>query len=287
MKQVAFSLAIFGALVSFTPATASAQELSLQPSGAWTANFADDHCALQRGFGNGDVNAVLELRQYLPQQYFEVTVVAQNLRARGRQSRTGFVPAPALAERDSHTRLELADGWEGFRYREGFLGLPGVPAQPVDAEGAITGYQVGGIFQRDLLLQTGDMAGANQVMRDCLNDLVTSFGFDPAQQAARTRPARLNPEGFPFRQYRRLERQFYDDNDTNRFAAVLLIDAEGSPYRCMTHDVPAEIRSDNPVCDFLLENARFTPALDAEGNPIASWDYFSVRTDRIVTYSPL
>ena len=286
MKNLTLSLAVFGALASAFSTTASAQEIVLAPSGAWTANFADDHCALQRGFSNGDVNAVLELRQYLPRQYFDVTLVAQNLEARGRQSRTGFVPAAALAQRDSHTRLELDGGWEGYRYREAFMGAPGVPAETVEAEEAVTGYRVEGIFERDLTLQTGEMAGANGVMRDCLNDLVAGYGFDPAQQAAKSRPAQLDLADFPTRQFRRVEQQFKEEQNLERFAAVILMDAEGVPNRCLTHDVPAEVRSDNAVCALLLEYARYTPALDAEGNPMPSWDYFTTRRDRSVTMTP-
>ena len=73
--------------------------------------------------------------------------------------------------------------------------LPVLPlplADQIAREQAITGFLVSKSFSRDLLLQTGAMDEPMNVMRNCMDDLVSSWGIDVVAHKSLARP--VHPE---------------------------------------------------------------------------------------------
>ena len=57
----------------------------------------------------------------------------------------------------------------------------------------------------------------------------------------------------------------------------VMVDAAGKPTSCHVHWPTLEARQNEAVCEAIMENGEFTPALDANGEAMASYwttDYF-------------
>ncbi len=108
-------------------------------------------------------------------------------------------------------------------------------------------------------------------MRTCLDDLLTQLGVDPAQQGALSRlpkPANLKDwsqkvqESYPVDMVR-----------AGRSALVhirLIVGADGKPASCIPDKQSAETSFGEYACATSMRYARFEPALDANGAPVAS-----------------
>nr|WP_247650741.1 energy transducer TonB [Sphingomonas sp. S2M10] len=53
-------------------------------------------------------------------------------------------------------------------------------------------------------------------------------------------------------------------------AFTLFIDEQGTPRRCQVTASSGSARLDQTACGLLIERARFVPALDADGRPVAA-----------------
>ena len=55
------------------------------------------------------------------------------------------------------------------------------------------------------------------------------------------------------------------------FRLLVLVDAAGAPTRCTAPEKTAEEVFKQAACGVIMQSARFEPAIDAEGTPIASF----------------
>lgn len=62
-------------------------------------------------------------------------------------------------------------------------------------------------------------------------------------------------------------------NETGIVSTSILVDANGKPRSCQVTETSLYPRLDRATCALLLKRARFTPAQDADGRPVAG-EYF-------------
>lgn len=117
-------------------------------------------------------------------------------------------------------------------------------------------------------------------MRTCMDNLVTYWGYDPEIQAHLSRGVQSRGSndlgGVVARDF---PRDAVIKNQQVTLHIRLGVSAEGKPTTCNIED-QFEQADFSALCADLLDNTRFDPALDAQGNPVAS---FYVRQ---VTYLP-
>jgi hypothetical protein len=277
MKLSNIVLLVFAAFATPAAARPDEQPLLMTPSSDWTVDYAADSCALQRTFSGGTDTASLALRQLAPGDTFEITIGSDTLsRTRG-APRIRHRPDEAWFDQTFPSFVVNGD-WHGVRFtdslRPGLMGAgeapPAWPSEARDArERAVVELTVGGSFERELTLQTGGMHAPMEAMRTCLRDLVTHWGLDADAQATLSRAvvpvrqidwARQVVEAYPVDMLRQ--------GRDGRVPTRIIVGTDGRPTSCKAF---AEPSFEQAACASMMRYARFEPALDAGGQPIASY----------------
>jgi hypothetical protein len=277
MSVPAIALALAASSVG---AQTPAEPLEMEPSSSWVADYADDSCALIRDFHAGDDKVTLQLRQFGPGEKFEVSVVSRTLSRTSQAPRVRFEPDESFFEPSSSFFLDKGD-LHGVQYvdslRPATLKPPGElePDWPESErqarERTITGLSVAASFERDLVLRTGRMDRPISAIRTCLDDLLTQLGVDPALQRMLSR----QPKPIDLRRWSQKVQEAYpiDMVRAGRNALVhirLIVGADGKPVSCIPDNHSAETSFGESACQTSMRYARFEPALDANGAPVAS-----------------
>lgn len=275
-----FALAAFAA-VSVSGRAAEKQPLTLAPTSPWEVDYADDSCALRRAFGTGDAAATLQFRGVSPGGRYELTIASGALsqtrgapRIRYRADEDWFEPAAPLLLNDGDLRgVVFDDGLRPALLKPKNEAWPSWPDADRDAfEAMVTEITVAGSFERELTLQTGPMHKPMEAMRACLRELVTYWGFDSAVQETLSRQvepirqadwARRTLNAYPLDMLRQ--------GKSGRVPIRVMVGADGKPTSCVASKGFAEPSFEEHACAATMRHARFEPALDAGGRPVASY----------------
>lgn len=147
---------------------------------------------------------------------------------------------------------------------------------PMDLENAKTGVRVQALAialagQGAYRLELGSMEKPMRAVRQCLDDLLGGWGLDPAVMAnLRSRPEPLGNPG-----------QWFTPDDYPRSAWIngrstiiqfrLMIDADGKVSGCKVTNLNHNPEFADTTCKLLSKRAKFSPAIDANGNSVPSF----------------
>jgi hypothetical protein len=255
-----------------------AQAIDLQPAGEWQVEAADQSCRLLRDFGTGDQATVFNIYAYGPDDSFRIVLTGKPvMRDRGKavEARVRFgsetvdrqlVAVANRAGADGMLSLLMIGAEPAQHFVRGFNPLGGwnweralIP--PVEDFSSIT-VETGRMPA--ITLQLGDMRAAMQQLAHCQNQLATSWGVAPSAKPpvlsdADTLLGRLAmPEGMVL-------------NHVSLIAQIkVMVDAQGRATECEVQSPPLESRQARGLCRPLLDFARFEPARDSAGNPVAA-----------------
>lgn len=127
-------------------------------------------------------------------------------------------------------------------------------------------------FSKALFLRTGNLHPAMEAMRSCLDDLYLHWGIDVDAHRTLRRPA--TPLDFA-RIVRELTESYPRDMAmTGRQASLrvrLDVAPDGMPTGCHMQVDYNDDAFERVACQKLMRYARFAPALDKDGQPIASF----------------
>ncbi len=275
------------------PGDAGAKEpLRLKPSSKWNVHYADDSCSMGRSFGEGDQRVILVADRYEPGDLLRLSFTgkpaATNLNEGLVQVRFGpkeavqevdFYPAtsankmPAVILREGvriapHAPEELAAYDAAVKAeRQDFLWSEITPEQ----EAAATFIEVKRSIRQPFILETGSLGPPLAALRKCTDELLGHWGIDVAKHATLSRqvtPASnpgkwVRPNDYPPAMIQQGKRAIVHFR--------LNVDAAGKPTACHIQKSTRPQAFDDAVCKAILRNAKFEPALDAAGNPVASY----------------
>jgi TonB family protein len=266
-------------------AAAAEEPRTMTPSSSWVVDYADDSCALRRAFAQGTDKAILEMRQFAPNNQFQISVISDTLHVNRTVPRVRFEPDETWFEAEG-AMLSDAGQFSGFVYWDSLRRHdtePNGESLPVwtdedraAREQSITGLSVRRVFEREFLLQTGAMHAPMEAMRSCLDELLTHWGLDAAAQRTLSRPAmprnlqewaRRIQERYPSAMLRKMK--------SGVVAVRLIVRPDGKPASCHVQVRLSDPLFDQSACEGLMRYAEFEPALDAQGAPIAS--YYTTR----------
>lgn len=133
------------------------------------------------------------------------------------------------------------------------------------------------IYGHERVFKTGPLDKPFEALRKCTDNLVSTWGLDPKQQATlseRPRP-RSSPGGW-------LAPNDYPSSMRMRGKQAqvnfrLSVSAEGAPTACEVQSSYNDKTFDDVTCRVLMRRARFSPALDAKGQPVPSFYLNTVR----------
>jgi hypothetical protein len=274
-------------LALFTSETIAAREQrTLEPSSVWLLDYADERCSLVRDFGADQDRVQLQLVSYGDWNNFRLMVSGPGLTPSSKPF--GFASVRFAGDADDReadavygTLGETKDpaasfgasftpylDWTDLRWlpkdqRKAARDENKKPDPAFDAtvEALLMQLERGPALD----FRTGNMAKPLAALRVCIDDLVKTWGVDPAAQKALSRPAK--PVRSTIRRLQYPSRAL--ENGINAYVPVrLLIDATGNAETCTVQANLVDPQFKKNVCDGLA--GKFEPALDANGKPIAS-----------------
>ena len=285
MRSRAPILALLFAL-PMAPALAAEEPTRLAARTEWVVDYADERCSLHRGFGEGEHSVNLRIDWFGPKPEHRVLLVGPGVpkfrSAMGEvayrltpdtELRPGtaingtFLDEPAISF--TLTFLPFDPEHAGSRMSAAEqMRFQAVPRPPQPAfEREVRTLEVRFADATAIELALGRMGKPLEALRACMDNLVKLWGLDPAVQNALSRNAVAKPSTV-----RRLQREYPSDMAAagmNAFVPVrVMVDAAGSVKECVVQSGGIENSFADAVCDGLARG--YEPALDADGNPVAS-----------------
>lgn len=285
------------AMTLAAPANAQETPLVFDGAGDWTADFGEDYCRLLRTFSNGDDSITLAFERIQPGPNMRILAIGDAFRTFRGADRIGYDFAPRDAEPPFPPSTDFATSATGDGSRLtilSFVSMQQLPVfnqafQPRDGDGSeelpqFPGYDPASEVEdarsihtlafddgmaRPLHFELGPMGDVMQVLQQCTSSLVASWGLDPDRHATMQRgafPAQgalIGRSTVPFDQFARLAGNYNQ--------VRVMVDASGEATGCHIHFPTLEANVNERICEEVIENADFSPAIDAEGNAMDSY----------------
>ncbi len=314
MPKRAASLVSAALLLQAGPVHAADDPRVLAPVSDWTLDFADERCSLIREFADGDDTIRLQIDSFGPRPGYRVMLsgdlVPGSDAARMTELRVGY-----SADTRARERLTMFVGRFGDKnavvFGRGFLPEGGSDDAGGSArafERSVTHVTLDFKLRDPLRLDTGSMAAPFAAMERCVDDLLASWGIDPAVHRALARPpsmaVRTGPSERAFRTNEHGGERVFElieragetvaepgrpgpaDRRAQAFArnayysgnlvpVRVMIDASGQPTACVVQVANISEAFRRSACESLA--GPYEPALDAAGQPVASFIQVELR----------
>jgi hypothetical protein len=265
------------------PAAAQVQPAAFKPSGAWSLDYGEDYCRLARNFSSGADAVSVAFERIEPGPLMRLILVSSAIKPYRSAQELGWHFTPTDAERKTrYTVSATGDGTPLYTIAPVTVApfappAPGTPPAAYDrakeqsAAKAFAGLVIDSGLTSPIQVETGDMAAPIAALQACADDLAKSWGLDPAKLQNQKSPALPDGGGvgwlptgtIPFSDFGKL------GGAANQVR--LLVDATGKPTACAIHSATLDKLVNDKICAALMANAKFTPAKDATGQPMAGY----------------
>jgi hypothetical protein len=274
-----------GALAAPLPAAAQAQPAAFKASGPWALDYGEDYCRLARNFSNGANTLSLAFERIQPGPLMRLVVASSAVRPYRSAQELGWRFTPSGVERKSrYTVSATGEGTPLYTFGDVTIApanppAPGAPPAPpplYDRAGeqaaakGLDGVAIGSGLAVPLQIETGDLGDPIVALQACADDLAGTWGLDPAKLKTATAPAvPQGPAGWlpngliPFTDFGKL------GGGANQVR--VMVDAAGKPTACAIHWATLDKTLNDKICAAVTTNAKFTPARDAAGQPMAGY----------------
>ncbi len=266
--------------------------------GSWTLDAGEDYCRLAANFAHEGDTIAFALERNRAENFARLILVGDAIQTYRGTETLGYSFLPDGGERQSRfLRSETADGQPYFN-----LGIvpfapmtfsPGtVPPTPAAGQEGLDGPMVVPPYDREAELEfarridgiaieeglrqavhidTGNLRAPIEALQACTDDLLRVWGLDFEKHQTMTRRAR--PEGMAWEWLASGTIGFGDFPLLGGGAnpVRVMVSAEGEPTSCHVHWQSLSERKNRSICEQIMENGAFVPALDAEGNPMDSY----------------
>jgi hypothetical protein len=284
-------------IAATTPAFAqSAKEpLSLKPTSAWHIDYADDRCRLARQFGAGDEQVYAFFDRYGPTEYFRLTLAGKPVKTPIEKADATLQFGPTEAEQKIMTWNGNLGKMPALIFANSIRLAPATAAEFAAAtksdkdewidfapigearQKAIKYLTVGKPLRRAVTLETGPMRAPFMALDKCIDNLMTTWGIDTEKHKVLTRKA--TPQQSPGKWV--VSSDYPLDMLSSGQPAIvefrLSVGPDGTPTACHIQSTTRPKEFDDAVCKSVMRRARFDPALDAAGKPLASYYRNTVR----------
>ncbi len=284
--------------MSGTAALAASEPLVLVPSSKWQLDYSQESCKLARTFGEGDQAITMLLTRYSPSPKFSMMLAGERLKGIPARSNmkirfgdsedvqkldylggnAGELPALFLASSAQIHKLTDAEE-KALKAREegdprGELDDLARSLAAADAADHIWLDTPGG---KPIRLETGSLGKPFRAFDTCIDNLVKHWGVDMEAYRQRTRdpvpkssPGRwILPSDYP--------RDLINNGGQGIVHFRLSIAPNGDVTGCHIQGATEGDGFQKVTCETLTQRGKFVPALDANGQPIASYYASTVR----------
>jgi len=287
-----FKFALIMISLSFNSATgATIDPLRLKPSSKWTVDYQKDSCSLARQFGDGKNMIRIYMTRFKPTDFFEMIIVGNGINAKSDRVATKiqFGPHEKTQERSFYiaksvgniptmmlkSDLRIAPPTEAEqkilnstdKKPDNFLMNPITEQQ----ETAVQYIAIDVHKKQKIILETGSLKGAFSALKKCNNELLKHWGIDVEKHSTLSQlpipinnPSKwLNTNDYPHLQLRQ--------GNIGIIQFRLSISENGEPLNCNIQRAIGDEAFEKSVCKNVMKKAKFHPALDKDGQPMASY----------------
>ncbi|HTN13203.1 MAG TPA: hypothetical protein VL094_00190 [Sphingomonadaceae bacterium] len=263
-----------------------------KPVSAWQADFGEDYCRLARSFSDGKDTLSVALERIQPGNAVRLILVGNGIRMFRGSDQFGYTLSPSGGERKGpFWRSETTDGQQYLSLGEIFMASPKAfgtappppqPSQPLaippydrtaeqDYAKGVNAIDITSGVIEPVRIETGGLKAPVGVLQQCADDLLTVWGLDAEKHRTMTRPVQPASEAnkwlpsgtIGFKDFGKL------GGAANQFR--VMVSADGRPTACNVHWASLEQKTNDAVCKAIMNKAAFFPALDAAGQPMASY----------------
>ena len=295
MIRICTSIVALGAVLAGTVAPVAAQDAAAEThvftrTGQWQLEAADEECRLARMFTRGDEQIALALERSRADPIVRLVLVGNGLRPYRGAEELGFRLAPVgEAQSSRYIESEMSDGQAYYNLGNVRIGAsppppapsappaePGPPppydrAAELEYAAGITAIEITSGVVHPVRLETGSLRAAMQALQACTDDLLLTWGLDWEKHQTMTRRAApqgnvwdwLTDNAVTFRDFP----AFLGGRNSFR----IMVSATGAPTGCVAQWPSLSPDRNAGICERIMANGRFTPALDAAGEPMASY----------------
>lgn len=281
MRYLCFALSVSVALIGH--GSANAETIVLKPTSKWNVDFGEQRCRLARMFSDGREEHLLYFEQNYPSSTAGLTVGGrsfarfENLADTAVQTADGRTPlktTPYKGELDRnksaliYSNLNLARDAQA----ENLQGLgPTLPR--LDTAFADTIYYLS--FRqrsREVRFETGPLGDAFKVLNQCSESFLGFWGLEVERhRSARRLPEWINREKLSRKIASRYPAAAAYAGEGGITRMRVIVDENGKPESCVIEKATTADSLKSPACQLMMKEARFEPALDAEGKPMRSF----------------
>lgn len=252
------------------------------PVSTWQASFEDGLCRMERSFEAGGQPHLLILEQNSPGSGFGLAMAGPSLSAltSDKPLRLSFA-----RDDDGFERRTMIEPNDQFGHVAVFTGIwigssegPDDDASKpsnrsrIDPDAAARANQIA-VSQGDagVIFDTGALADAALVLNECTAQIARTWGLDPEVQyglVQRAFPA--DPKALAQKMQKSYPRGAARALRSGPLEAAALVDSNGAVTDCKIIVPTGYDDLDQAACEVMTQ-ARYTPALDANGRPVASY----------------
>jgi len=258
----------------------------LEPSSPWNVHYADDSCRLIRVFGSGKEAVTLIIDQFEPGDRFRMSLIGKRMKRPAGSADARIRFGAILPEQDvffysgsvgknpawifaSDIRIRpLSEAEKAALSAQG--STPVAPVTDGD-KASVTAIDIGRPLRHPLRLYTGPMKASFAAMDACTDELLTHWGIDVARYKTRSRPATPADSPGTWLKSGDYPMDMLQKGQPGIVEFRLAVGADGVPTACHIQQSTDPEGFDRTVCEKLMKRARFEPALDKAGKPMASY----------------
>jgi len=286
MRYFTKSVMALSAVFSCVNTTQAQEARHFAPSSAWAVDYGDDYCRLMRDFSDGNSTVGLFIERTQPGPFIRLIVIGDGVRLFRGAEQVGYRMAPGGAIRNvPKLRYLTSDGQQYLNlgvttFADPPVVVPGAPtAFPAryTAEGEsaaasrIAGLTLDSGLTAPVTIDTGNLGSAATALQQCADDLLASWGLDPAAHQRLMRPAMpagptsgwVSTDTVPFGDFAKLS------GGNNEFR--IIIDEQGRAQSCNVQWPTLDEVINRRVCSSVMEKGTFHPALNEAGQPVRSY----------------
>ena len=271
-------LCIVIAALVLTPATALAQARTLEPSGDWEFRAEDEYCRISRSFGSGSRQVSMYFYSYGPTGSYQVVLVGERLPRNTSKARTARL---AWGDSEEPQPTMVINGALGDNGTLTFRTLGNRPAMPMTWYwSGDSDHRIGVPFDaaaqqlvfstsemEETALQLGDMSAPLHQLADCELALLEDWGFDPGEFTTLASQPELE-NGYEVLRYMSWPTTLLLNRHSLFLHFRMTVDLEGQAQDCVLQAPAMDSREGRLLCRDFVRMARFTPATNAQGEPV-------------------
>ena len=279
---------LFAGLSLGPAALAANPPLILEPSSQWVADYAEDSCTLYRKFGIGEGETTVLIHRFDPSDQFRLTIAGNWVETKGTRTveiqfgplesaqKQSFIPGnlgklPALVILDSMRLAPLKKSEIKARQNSGPNSNYGIPPFSNERLQAITYLSISKSGETPVILNLGPMDKSMAALSTCIDDLLSYWGIDVEKHKNLTREVRHRGSPGSWVNQHDYPKEMLSESQPALVQFRLNVSETGKPTACHIQKTTRPEEFDDAVCKSLMKRARFSPALDKDGQPIASF----------------